>query len=87
MKNTEFLSKETLKDLKEEGFTNDMINNMTRKDILQTWLEHRGFYGNGYAYSIVKLMCELFPMENLSNNGTVVSECDFDCKIDETEEI
>lgn len=87
MKNTELLSMETLKELKEEGYTENVINRMARKDILQAWLECRGFYGNGYAYSIIKLMCELFPVENVNNNGTVIYECDFDYKVDETEEI
>ena len=84
MKNTNLLS-DCILNILRENYTEDEINCMTRKDILDAWLVWHGIIG--YTSYIISVIEELFPSSGIENNSTVVMECDFDCKVDETEEI
>jgi hypothetical protein len=79
MKNTEILSEGYLNILR-ENYTEDEINMMSRKDILNAYLEWQGIIG--YTFKIIRLMEDLFPYE-LTNS--IITERDFDYKIDECE--
>ena len=82
MKNTEILSEGYLKILR-ENYTDDEINMMSRKDILNTYLEWQGVIG--YTFKIIRLMEDLFPYDLTETNSMTVMERDFDYKIDECE--
>ena len=82
MKNTEILSEGYLKILR-ENYTDDEINMMSRKDILNAYLEWRGVIG--YTFKIIRLMEDLFPYDLTETNSMTVMERDFDYKIDECE--
>lgn len=82
MKNTEILSEGYLKILR-ENYTDDEINMMSRKDILNAYLEWQGVIG--YTFKIIRLMEDLFPYDLTETNSMTVMERDFDYKIDECE--
>ena len=82
MKNTEILSECYLKILR-ESYTEDEINMMSRKDILNAYLEWQGIIG--YTFKIIRLMEDLFPYDLTETNSMTVMERDFDYKIDECE--
>ena len=82
MKNTEILSEGYLKILR-ESYTEDEINMMSRKDILNAYLEWQGIIG--YTFKIIRLMEDLFPYNLTETNSMTVMERDFDYKIDERE--
>ncbi len=83
MKNTEILSLGYVKDLK-ENYTEDEINSMSRKEILEAYLEWHGIIG--YTNRIIRLMEDLFPYDLTETNSLSITERDFDYKIDECEE-
>ena len=82
MKNTEILSEGYLNILR-ENYTEDEINMMSRKDILNAYLEWQGIIG--YTFKIIRLMEDLFPYDLTETNSMTVMERDFDYKIDECE--
>ena len=82
MKNTEILSEGYLKILR-ENYTEDEINMMSRKNILNAYLEWQGIIG--YTFKIIRLMEDLFPYDLTETNSMTVMERDFDYKIDECE--
>ena len=83
MKNTELLSLGYIKDLK-ENYTEEEINSMSRKEILEAYLRWQGIIG--YSNKIVRLMEDLFPYDLTETNSFSITERDFDYKIDECEE-
>jgi hypothetical protein len=82
MKNTEILSEGYLNILR-TNYTEDEINMMSRKDILNAYLEWQGIIG--YTFKIIRLMEDLFPYNLTETNSMTVMERDFDYKIDECE--
>lgn len=82
MKNTEILSEGYLNILR-KNYTEDEINMMSRKDILNAYLEWQGIIG--YTFKIIRLMEDLFPYDLTETNSMTVMERDFDYKIDECE--
>ena len=82
MKNTEILSEGYLNILR-ENYTEDEINMMSRKDILNAYLEWQGIIG--YTFKIIRLMEDLFPYDLTETNSMTAMERDFDYKIDECE--
>jgi hypothetical protein len=83
MKNTEILSEGYLNILR-ENYTEDKINMMSRKDILNAYLEWYGIIG--YTSNIIGIIEDLFPYDLTGTNSITVTERDFDYKIDECEE-
>lgn len=83
MKNTELLSLGYIKELK-ENYTEEEINSMSRKEILEAYLRWQGIIG--YSNKIVRLMEDLFPYDLTETNSFSITERDFNYKIDENEE-
>lgn len=82
MKNTEILSEGYLNILR-ENYTEDKINMMSRKDILNAYLEWYGIIG--YTSNIIGIIEDLFPCDLTGTNSITVTERDFNYKIDECE--
>jgi hypothetical protein len=82
MKNTEILSESYLNILR-QNYTEDEINMMSRKNILNAYLEWQGIIG--YTFKIIRLMEDLFPYDLTETNSMTVMERDFDYKVDECE--
>ena len=82
MKNTEILSEGYLNILR-QNYTEDGINIMSRKDILNAYLEWQGIIG--YTSKIIRIIEDLFPYDLAETNSMPITERDFDYMIDECE--
>ena len=63
-----------------ENYTDEDIDNMNRREILEGYLNWHGIVG--YSDDIIACLEALFTMDKSNQIFSYLCECDFDCKLD-----